>query len=665
MSLSKKLSIPVVMINLFMIITIYIMSESLIRNKFEEDYIQTIKEQTVSIENVIEKIKAETAETCQFFNNSARILTALQGNNRTSMAEFAADSLNAFDYDLFIVIKKDGTLFFRNDKPDAYSTDMSKDYLPHLTAMQGQMFSDILTIGDQVYICSATPVYDNDGNIIASLTYAYGLSSDNFVDYYGNITDNDMTVFINRTRSMTTLTDSSGKRIIGTDMNDPIVIEEVINNKNHYYGKTILQNKNYLCSYIPLDSQNGDRIIIFLGKDLTDVEKIALKTSRIIIGVIAGITVLSVMVILFFVYIFIKRPITGLTNKLSEIKSENNNICNLAIKVPEKSKDEIGAIGKQLNRLLDEIRNIVESITIVHQKLAGASEALATSSEETSASAAAVSETMSNIAGAAQSQLAMSEDGTAKLNTLSDNLSNIVKNAEQMKNVTNDTGSVTTKGLSSVRMLKKVARDNSELITKISSYVSRLTENSEAISSIVDVMANIASQTNLLSLNASIEAARAGESGKGFSVVAGEIRNLAEQSKVSAENIYNLLSDITNVVKETADLMDSLNQTFQEQNTAVANTEAAFDNISDSIKNTIEYIELVSASLFVMESGKVKIISSIETISEASAISSKSTEEANSSIHNITSAIENVANLAKELNDISIELKNKIQIFIL
>lgn len=379
---------------------------------------------------------------------------------------------------------------------------------------------------------------------------------------------------------------------------------------------------------------------------------------------IAGITVFSVIAILLFVYFFIKRPITRLTEKLYDIKPENSNVCNLNIKVPEKSKDEIGAIGRHINRLLQEIKSMVESITIAHKKLADASESLAASSQETSASAFSVSEAINNITESAHSQLAEAERGNSKMSILSDNLSDIVTNAEYMKNSTNETGNVTKAGLTSVLLLKKVAKDNDELILEMSEHVNGLTDKFQAISSIVDAIADIATQTNLLSLNASIEAARAGAAGKGFAIVANEVRILAEQSKISAQNIQNLLSVIGGEIKEIAGLMNSITKTFLEQNAAVSNTETAFGNISESISKTITNIEKVSASLFEMEAKKAEIICSIESISQTSAHSSNSMEEINSSIQDMSLAIESVAILAKDLNDISSNLKSQIESFI-
>lgn len=220
------------------------------------------------------------------------------------------------------------------------------------------------------------------------------------------------------------------------------------------------------------------------------------------------------------------------------------------IDIFKNSEYETGAISKQFNNLLDDIQKAKKNIIQVSQTLIAASEILTTSSEETSAVTSEVTSSMSNISNAASFPSDELGRRIKTTNILSDNLSESISNAEHMRSAAWEAGNVANKGSDYVK--------NTVFIEQMSDKIFSLNKKSEVMGSILEVITRIATQTNLLSLIAAIEVAKAGEVGHGFSFVADEVRNLAEQSTASTKYIQILLRDTQAEIKSMVELMSTV-----------------------------------------------------------------------------------------------------------
>src|SRR5471030_3172187 len=183
------------------------------------------------------------------------------------------------------------------------------------------------------------------------------------------------------------------------------------------------------------------------------------------------------------------------------------------------------------------------------------------------------------------------------------------------------------------------------------------------ISVITDTINQISEQTNLLALNAAIEAARAGDAGKGFSVVAEEIRKLADQSASATKEIQELISRIKNKTESVVQSMEVSNVIVVEQSQAVNETREIFDKIHSSIDGLTQEIKLVQTASSETNKSKTEIVNRMQNISAVSEESSASAEEVSATTEEVTAAMNEFTNSAMQLKELSEELENQINKF--
>ena len=350
----------------------------------------------------------------------------------------------------------------------------------------------------------------------------------------------------------------------------------------------------------------------------------------------------------------IATPITQLTAIAGRVSDGD-----LTQSIPKiKSKDEIKELGNAFEAMIGNLRGLILNVNDASQELVASSEELAASSEEVSKVSEQIAIAVSELAKGASEQAVSSEKGNSKILVTVEGLSRIAEEMAQSEKIMEEVKEAVNSGEVSVKYQELKVFENSETTEEVASAISALSEKSQEIGRILEVIRSIADQTNLLALNAAIEAARAGEAGKGFSVVADEIRKLAEQSGTSVKEIDKIIKEVQAGINSTVNKMDKSRSAVEMQSESLTKTVSAFEVIAgvvDLLGSRIKHVTEASAELSKSAVQAGDEMTGIASVAQQSAASTQevaaSTEEQASTVHQITDAAEGLSQLAVQLQD--------------
>lgn len=229
-----------------------------------------------------------------------------------------------------------------------------------------------------------------------------------------------------------------------------------------------------------------------------------------------------------------------------------------------------------------------------------------------------VNNSLSNLTSATLTQTEEVSNATSILENFNDHMEQLAYNITNVQIKVLDTGDVAEEGLNTFVDLDSSLKSLQQAFSIVSTTVNTLVSKLESVNTITDSISQIASQTNLLSLNAAIEAARAGEAGRGFSVVAGEVRKLAENSKQSVESITRILDDIKSDILDASKATKTGNDALNTQQATLLNTKNSFTNIKSSINDATTEIDDCIVNLTTASSKKDEVVSIMERVSTIS-----------------------------------------------
>lgn len=281
-------------------------------------------------------------------------------------------------------------------------------------------------------------------------------------------------------------------------------------------------------------------------------------------------------------------------------------------------------------------------------------------SSEVTAAIEEVANAIDDVSRGAVAQAEDARDGANGMETLAKELDEISDNSVEMDTISNETRDLGSKGLEMVDTLREKSSRAKESTDEVNAIIEDMYENSLQISNISDALTAITSQTNLLSLNASIEAARAGTAGQGFAVVASEIRSLAEQSKVSTEEIKKIIENIQSKAAKAAESIKDTKQAVGEQDVAVVETQEIFNHILEAIKEMSVKVKEIRSAILNTNENKESLLTAIENISSVSQETAASSQEVTASTEEINATMEEFSRHSGELKTVAEQLEIEV-----
>ncbi|MFS0615060.1 methyl-accepting chemotaxis protein [Bacillus subtilis] len=322
-------------------------------------------------------------------------------------------------------------------------------------------------------------------------------------------------------------------------------------------------------------------------------------------------------------------------------------------------EDEIGLVAKSFNKMLENISEMMWKTRDSANKVLQAAIELSEISKIQSESAKEVAVASEEISSGAANLTHEAENGSGLAMKINVEVENVYSNNTEMENYAKEVLAGSNEGISKMNELVTQTKHGEQMTTALIRKTDTLKESTNQISEVMEILTNIAQQTNLLSLNAAIEAARAGEAGKGFAVVADEIRKLSAQSKESIDTVGSITLAIINEVNGTLQVLEEANPVFKEQVVKAQETDVILNKVGTHMNEFMSKIEHVSNSIRQLQESQDILSSTVQQVSataeESSAISeevSASTEEQLKVSDSLVTTSDELRRLSEELQDI-------------
>lgn len=354
----------------------------------------------------------------------------------------------------------------------------------------------------------------------------------------------------------------------------------------------------------------------------------------------------------------IARPLGNMKNLMQEGAKGN-----LSVRVAHKSKDEIGQLATSFNMMMEHITDLVKQTNASAQEVLDTATELSQASDKTALSAKEIAIATEEIANGAGSLANEAERGNALSENISNQMHIVIEANQSMQASAHEVEKSSHLGTDYLNNLMSKTNTTAEITQALSQKVDSLKNSTSSVLKVLEVMQNITKQTNILSLNATIEAARAGAAGRGFMVVADEIRQLAEQSRQSITMVAEITDQIQEEMNQTVTALAAANPLFAEQISSVKETNEIFVSVQQQMEKFLNQLGSVTESIDALNESQTVLSDAMANVSAVAEESSATSEEVASLSNEQQSVGQQLVQLSNKLSNVSNGLKESLSKF--
>ncbi len=486
------------------------------------------------------------------------------------------------------------------------------------------------------------------------------MNASGYYDYLDSLKENhiEMAILAEGVPCTTSIKNENDYRIREIQFQIDIYADEETLQNGYYEENVEIDGNLYYAYCMPIRMDGETVAVAFAGQQVTVVTD---AVNEIVISLLVTAVVL---IALFAVVALLCSK--GLLKSFGAVEHSIVTLSQGDLSAQGKCKSAI----KEIAVLLERTGSMQENLSGVIGGVKGMTRKLVDSVEEIAKSGASSSSRAKQITFAA-------EELAASTGVMAENVQDISSQMQEIGTCVNDISesvellAENAVGIQSVNVetkeeLNSIIESNREFVERIGTITSQIQETNASIAGInqaVELILDISSNTSLLSLNASIEAARAGEAGRGFSVVAEEIRRLSEQSAEGAESIRRLAVQMIRMSEESVKLIGGVQSMILEEQEKILNTQKKYDVLSADIGRSVEEIRAIAEKTENLTVYKEKVIGNIEGLSAISEENAAGSEEVNANISEIISEVQNVNDLCRDMNDMTKTLEQSVSYF--
>lgn len=482
-----------------------------------------------------------------------------------------------------------------------------------------------------------------------------------FDDYRAN-NDVEITLFIGDTRIATSLIDKAGNRMVGTQADSKIAGEVYGKGGTYMEDGVSIDGRKYYVMYKPLVQPSSGETIGMLFAGISDMEINLLYQKTLTSNIIFMICIILLSLVVETLFVrHLVAAIGSAVHNLDKVASGEMSIT-FADKLANR-RDEVGNIARSLRALVNNISAIVRKVINTSKELDDCSKEFNTSFDSINETIKGIDIAVDEIANGATSQAGetqkVSQDvvniGEA-ITTTSDNVNNLKNSTALMEKINKDVKETLEK-------LVEITEQTRHSIEDIKTQTDVTNKSAMKIREATSLIADVANQTNLLSLNASIEAARAGEHGKGFAVVAEEIRVLADQSRETTEKIEDIVANLIDNSNTSVSTMNKVMEVIEEQGAKLNATQDSFSKLNGEIVVVGGAVDNITEEIKHLDSLKDSVIGGVESLAAISEEYAASTQETSASMVQLRQYVEQCTGMTKRMVEMSGELSETTNSF--